>query len=92
MRGGDVSKRNLKEFTIEDLTYLDSQLKIGWTGEKCNEMDKLAQENYTCRPSSEEYERYKKKVYLAEHVRQKCTDETPIRFPNSSHINEPSSP
>ena len=28
-----------------DLTYRDSQLKIGWTEEKCIEMDKLAQEN-----------------------------------------------
>ena len=28
-----------------DSTYRDSQLKIGWTEEKCIEMDKLAQEN-----------------------------------------------
>ena len=28
-----------------DSTYRDSQLKIGWTKEKCIEMDKLAQEN-----------------------------------------------
>ena len=40
-----------------DLTYRDSQLKIGCTEEKCIEMDKLAQENYTHCPSSEEYER-----------------------------------
>ena len=31
-----------------DLTYRDSQLKIGWTEEKCIEMDELAQGNYTC--------------------------------------------
>ena len=42
MRGGDVSKRNLKEFTIvsndrfqRDSTNRDSQLKTGWTEEKC---------------------------------------------------------
>ena len=43
-----------------DPTYRDSQLKIGWTEEKCIEMDKLAQENHSYCPSSEECERYKK--------------------------------
>ena len=38
----------------------DSQLKIGWTKEKCIEMDKLAQEDHSYCPSSEEYERCKK--------------------------------
>ena len=62
-RGGDVSRRNLKEFTIasnEIQTHRDSQLKIGWTEEKCIEMDKLAQENHSYCPSSEQFERYKK--------------------------------
>ena len=63
MRGGDVSKRSLKEFTIAfrkiyDIVVRNS--KIGWTEEKCIEMDKLAHENYTCRPSTEEFERHKK--------------------------------
>ena len=39
-----------------DLVYRDSQLKIGWTEEKCIEMDKLAQEDHSYCPSSEEYE------------------------------------
>ena len=43
-----------------DSTYRDSQLKIGWTEEKCIKMDKLAQENHSYCPSSEEFERYKK--------------------------------
>ena len=43
-----------------DSTYRDSQLKIGWTVDKCIEMDKLAQEDYSFCPSSEEHERYKK--------------------------------
>ena len=34
-----------------------SQLKIGWTEEKCIEMDFLAQEDQSYCPSSEEYER-----------------------------------
>ena len=48
-----------------DLTYRDSQLKIGWTEEKCIEMDKLAQENHCYCPSSEEYERYEKKWFFS---------------------------
>ena len=42
-----------------DSTYRDSQLKIGWTEEKSIEMDKLAQENHSYCPSSEEFERCK---------------------------------
>ena len=34
----------------KDVTYRDSQLKIGWTEEKCIEMDKLAQENFHLSP------------------------------------------
>ena len=41
----------------KDLIYRDSQLRIGWIEEKCVAMDKLAQENHSCCPSSEEYER-----------------------------------
>ena len=48
-----------------DLTYRHSQLKIGWTEEKCIEMDKLAQENHTYCPSSEEYERCQKNWYIS---------------------------
>ena len=43
-----------------DSTHRDSQLKIGWTEEKCVEMDKLAQENHSYCPSSEDFERNKK--------------------------------
>ena len=45
MRGGDVSKRNLMELHdrfLQDSTYRDSQLKIGWTEVKCIEMDKFS--------------------------------------------------
>ena len=47
-----------------DLTYRDSQLKIGWTEEKCIEMDKLAQEDHSYRLSREEYLRYQEHWYL----------------------------
>ena len=42
-----------------DPVYRDPRLIIGVTEEKCIAMDKLAQEDHSCRPSSEEYERYK---------------------------------
>ena len=35
-----------------DPVYRDSQLKIGWTEEKCIAMDKLAQEDHSYCPSS----------------------------------------
>ena len=56
-------KKILMEFTIvsNEIQYIVySQLKIGWTEEKCIAMDKLAQEDHSYCPSSEEYERYKK--------------------------------
>ena len=37
-----------------DAVYRDSQLKIGWTEEKCIAMDELAQEDHSYCPSSEE--------------------------------------
>ena len=67
MRGGDVSKRILKEFTIasnEIQHIVIRNSKIGWTEEKCIEMDKLAQENHSYCPSSDEFERYKKNWYI----------------------------
>ena len=39
-------------------TYRDSQLKIGWTDQKSIEMDMLAQEDHSYRPSREEFKRY----------------------------------
>ena len=67
-RHGKTARRRCRKKKFEgihdrlqrDSTYRDSQLKIGWTEEKCIEMDKLAQENHSYCPSSEEYERYKK--------------------------------
>ena len=49
----------------KDLICRDSQLKIGWTEEKCMPMDKLAQKDFTYRPSSEEYERYQKNWFTS---------------------------
>ena len=48
---------------LRDPVYRDSQLKIGWSEEKCIEMDNLAQEDHSYCPSSEEYERYRENCY-----------------------------
>ena len=45
--------------------HCDSQLKIGWTGEKCIAMDNLAQEGHSCCPSSEEYARFLKNWHIS---------------------------
>ena len=49
---------------LRDPVFRDSQLKTGWTEEKCIEMDKLAQEDHSYRLSREEYLRYQKHWYL----------------------------
>ena len=72
-RGRDVAKeltpkKNItKEFTIvflRDQVYRESPLKIGWTEQKCIEMDKLAQEDHSYRPNKEEFKRYQGQWYL----------------------------
>ena len=74
-RGRDVSKDDgIHDRFQRGPEHRDSQLKIGWTEEKCTAMDKLAQEDHSYCPSSEEYERYRKTGYLTE-SRQICTDE-----------------
>ena len=67
MRGGDVSKINLMELTItstEIQHIVIRNSKIGWTEEKCIEMDELAQENHSYCPSSEVFERYNKNGFI----------------------------
>ena len=56
------------------------------------EMDKLAQEHNSCWPSSEEFERCRKKLTSHCTNRARMHDETPIRLPNSSHCKKPSPP
>ena len=48
-----------------DSVYRDSQLKIGWTEEKCIALGTWAQEDHSYCPSSEEYERYQKNWYIS---------------------------
>ena len=65
--------------------YRDSQLKIGWTEEKCIAMDKLAQEDHSYCLSSEEFERYRKNWKIS-------LNKSGKNAPMSSHNNEPSPP
>ena len=56
-----------KVFTIvfsETKVYRDSQLAIGWTEQKCIEMDELAKQDHTYRLSKEEFKRYQGQWYL----------------------------
>ena len=41
-----------------DQVYRESQLKIGWTEQRCIEMDKLGQQDHSYRLSKEEFERF----------------------------------
>ena len=49
---------------LRDQVYRESQLKIGWTEQKCMEMDELAQQDHTYRLSKEEFKRYQGQWYL----------------------------
>ena len=49
---------------LRDQVYRESQLKIGWTVQKCMEMDELAKQDHTYRLSKEELKRYQGQWHL----------------------------
>ena len=49
----------------KDLTFRDSQLRIDRTEGICIQMDEVAQKDFTCRMSSDEYMRYKKNWWIS---------------------------
>ena len=49
---------------IHDRFLKDRNSKIGWTEQKCMEMDELAQQDHTYRFSKEEFQRYQGQWYL----------------------------
>ena len=49
---------------LRDPVHRDSQLKIGWTEQKCIEMDKLPQEDHSYRLSRKKFKRYQGQWYL----------------------------
>ena len=62
---------------LRDPVYRDSQLKIGWTEQKCTEMEELAQEDHSYLLSREEFQRYQKRWY---HTSNKSGKNAPMRF------------
>ena len=49
---------------LRDPVYRESQLAIGWSEQKCKELDELAKEVHTYHLSTEEFRRYQGQWYL----------------------------
>ena len=60
----DEHYKGVHERFLRDQVYRESQHKIGWTEQKCIEMDELAQQHHTYRVSEEEFKRYQSQWYL----------------------------
>ena len=69
--------RRIHDRFLRDPVYRDSQLKIGWTEDKCIEMDKLALEDHSYRLSSEGHLRHQKHWYLTSN---KWSKNAPMRL------------
>ena len=57
--------KGIQDRFLRDQVYRDSQLAIGWTEQKCIEMDELAKQDHTYRLSKEEFKKYQGQWYLA---------------------------
>ena len=55
----DEHYKGIHDRFLRDQVYRESQLKIGWTVQKCMEMDELAKQDHTYRLSKEEFEKYR---------------------------------
>ena len=62
---------------LKDQVYRESQLKIGWTKQKCIEMDELAKQDHTYHLSKKEFIRYQGQWYL---TLNKSGKNTPMRL------------
>ena len=69
MRGRDAARRvdsqgehlkGIHDRFLRDQVYRESQFAIGWTEEKCKEMDELAKQNQTYHLSTEEFKKIPK--------------------------------
>ena len=61
--------------------FRESQLAIGWTEQKCKDMDELAKENHTYHLSPEEFKKTPRTIVPhLEQVRQKWVHATSTRF------------
>ena len=95
-RGRDVLKRILMEFTIvskETQNIVIRNVKLAGLRRSASRWISWHRKTTLAAHLLREYERYRKNwYYLPDQIGQKCTDETPIRLPNSSHNYEPSPP
>ena len=86
-----LRKKKSYDRFFSDQVYRDSQLKIGWTEQKCIEMDKLAQQDHTYRLCKEEFKKISKTVVShTEQIGQECTDATSIRLSSCVLTQKPS--
>ena len=96
MRGGDVSKRNLKEFTIasnEIQHIVIRNSKLAGPRRSASQWIKWHRKTTpTAHPLRSMRDISKTLVSHTEQIGQECTDDTSIRLPNRSHNNEPSPP
>ena len=60
----DEHYKGIHDRFLRDQVYRESQLKIGWTEQKCIEMDELAKQDHTYHLSEEEFKRYQGQWYL----------------------------
>ena len=95
MRGGNVSKRNLKEFTIvsNEIQYIVTRnSKLAGPRRSASQWINWHRKTIPTSHPLRNMRDIKTWVSHTEQIGQECTDETPITLPNSSHINEPSPP
>ena len=72
MRGRDDAKeltqgehfKGIHDNFLRDQVYRESQLLIGWTEQKCMEVDELAEPNHTYHLSAGEFKRYQGQWFL----------------------------
>ena len=72
MRGRDAAKeltqgehfKGIHDNFLRDQVYRESQLLIGWTEQKCMEVDELAEPNHTYHLSAGEFKRYQGQWFL----------------------------
>ena len=60
----DEHYKGIHDCFLSDQVYRESQLKIGWTEQKCIEMHELVQQDHTYRLSEEEFKRDQEQWYL----------------------------
>ena len=56
--------KGIHDCFLKDQVYRDSQLAIGWTEQKCIEMDEMEKQDRTYHLSREEFKRYQGQWYL----------------------------